>query len=62
MVVDRVVVEVVVEVVVVEGVVLTSRVVVDSREAEGEAVVRDIWRTARSVWNKQAGNHTQTRD
>ena len=66
MVVDRVVVVemvvvvfvVVVEVVVVEVVVLT----VDTREAEGEAVVRDIWRTARSDRNKQAGNDTQTRD
>ena len=61
MVVDRVVVVemvvvVVVEVVVVEVVVLTARVVVDTREAEGEAVVRDIWRTARSDRNKQAGN------
>ena len=70
MVVDRVVVVemvvvvvvVVVEVVVVEVVVLTARVVVDTREAEGEAVVRDIWRTARSDRNKQAGNDTQTRD
>ena len=51
--VDKVVV-VVVEVVVVEVVVLTGRVDVDTREAEGEAVVRDIWRTARSDRNTQA--------
>ena len=57
MVVDMVVV-VVVEVVVVEVVVLTARVVVDTREAEGEAVVRDIWRTARSDLSIQARDGT----
>ena len=53
-----VVVGVVVEVVVVEvGVVLTvgiAVVVVDRRGAEGDAVVRDIWRTARSDLSIQA--------
>ena len=53
---------VVVEVVVVEVVVRTVGiavvVVVDRRGAEGDAVVRDIWRTAKSDWSKQARNYT----
>ena len=32
--------------------------VVDRRGAEGDAVVRDIWRTAKSDWSKQARNYT----